>query len=1815
MKYLTKTIFIVLALITLSGCLPEGEVQTVNDTSTGDITDTDSETDSDEISDDAFFGTEITWMNSILTSNTLTINADNTKTIYLVGDQLHNFLLNQDNFAATYCIEATFNQSTSQKPKTIRVKAVPAFSNNFQAGTVTRFMRVNLNSKYGNDFCNVKTKVFKNGVFQYFESGDSNLNGATGDVNDVSIVNHPSEVCPTCINFLTSNNVTIFKYTSTVDINNDTDIDDDDIHLVTTEISELDYQNLSLRIDMNGASDNGQSSCSDVSCASEGFDCCIEGQCVNEKSTKSAGLANDPIGFGAAEQEKYTDANWYKKYPQFYYICLESPPIDETDTNTDPEDPEGEADDRYNELLSDYNCTEELKANSISDPYHRNPKNDSGSYTLCEMDDEDAENFYKTVMERLYQNCGCAEKNDLDEMVRTCPSYEYRPIFKTDDSGTETDEILTLNCYAPPAEQTPLPFQDMEVNINSKSAPHRFFDTANIEIDPFQSLPDGATGLQEGTDFAYLDDFKIFPNNGSFNMNSILGQMTTELNFAYPAKVIDLDFDKQYLIATRTGLYQGCPSCGKDSWFPNFSSFPTANFGVGLQAIGYTTNRDTYSTNLSLGNYGDTKFGRACFLPPTMIPFGHSENSNVQTQRENRLKAQAALFMNGYQRDWFGFNRGALIGSFDGVTWFAVGKGRIVKSTSSKLFLAINAPFADLANPTNHLVSVQEYDFSSSGAVYDFDPSLEINASAQNEAGSCQKFHQCEADSDCITKLGWEYSCGDVTGTKTKWPNFEPIGSSEVANESTTKTIVEILQQGTLPPGSSNKRCIYRGAGAPCRVDFASITDEGTRKSLTCAPNFYCASLSNTAAFNDEVARFGKPLDELIVSNNHFFGMDADVLGRPKHYMNTGSNLTQLPESVQTAIEESVLTFDSSAAGKVGLCRPGKLLPDYQTGTTTKDWEPDVQHQSADPKFRTDYISQIGGCNPTLFTQLRYSSCPMLDIDGNYVHTQDDFLNSNFTIDGVSGTLSKAEVAERLGFAQNSCGLESLSNDAAPLLSTTVVFDELHPFSAFKTIEGESLSTDNVQIEPTLAGEACLRKAGAVCHSDLDCSPNKLMADNADLAPLSFFGNLAEKSYYEEYLVCSQGEAEPSINDEAKYFEYNLGNNRCCREVGKSLTMYTEDSPNATESTGLSTHIFGGLNPTEPTRYSRYSTVDSSINLVTGASNLTRPSANADNGGDKTLDNSPNITDILQWKTVHDTAAKTCCGSNWVREFEDGTNDWSRNRLNIDPNDLKCLNYRSGIYLSENAEAYNLTQAQLDFDKPFMCRAGSLEEGGCIQQGITAIEDFFVERPRLNRTFLGFTLFNSDSSIMDDLWTTNLYSYDILIPYTGENSVATDTFVLDWSNEDNDIEKKNLITRLPSYMTFDPDLTGTTADGDIFTFLRVELPSLTSPGAVIECVNNSAANTNFDCTAAGHGGICGPLDSWTSGVCDGAANNKCCYSYDKDTRSIRVGYSNDSRVAANFEKDDLGLQIKWVPVGTLAWEIIKNPGGLSVDNASILDHRRSAAPGNAMYYLKKLAKFEYLGVPQMAYEPLYCNDIYQKMVPGIFKESEGGEALKTVMDFINHSKTFINPNVDPPFAFDTAGAPFAANDLNINLTATQELVDHNQIFSDNQFKCCRELGATIGKNDSNSLCCSGLAIDDDSEEGNKICKLPARTDLNVYLNKFISGEGLESNDEIQGLEVSDFDTVTGEPLTSTEVLQKIQAIGNEYCSSGSTVRGGAFGVFKASPQHPFRNGNGGLNSIVDEVGDQGTSGNNEEAGYAKFTSGVRWNHHIYCADE
>src|SRR5690606_30198775 len=123
-----------------------------------------------------------------------------------------------------------------------------------------------------------------------------------------------------------------------------------------------------------------------------------------------------------------------------------------------------------------------------------------------------------------------------------------------------------------------------------------------------------------------------------------------------------------------------------------------------------------------------------------------------------------------------------------------------------------------------------------------------------------------------------------------------------------------------------------------------------------------------------------------------------------------------------------------------------------------------------------------------------------------------------------------------------------------------------------------------------------------------------------------------------------------------------------------------------------------------------------------------------------------------------------------------------------------------------------------------------------------------------------------------------------------------------------------------------------------------------------------------------------------------------------NARYLRILQKAEYYRDENYEKIDLAAVIQFSAPGTMHWELAKSP------NTLYSPHKRSAEPGDYLYYLKRLAKLEYIGIPQMTYEPIYCNTNYQELVPGIFNSQ-----LKTVHDFINNPKTFLDSGADKPW--------------------------------------------------------------------------------------------------------------------------------------------------------------------------------------------------------
>ncbi|EQC46174.1 hypothetical protein [Bacteriovorax sp. Seq25_V] len=1599
-------------MLVVTACVPSSP-NTRKTANTG----TDSSTETEEDDTTSVGPEQISWFSSsTLFTGVLAQNSNAVASFYLRGAALSDYIIKKNKQAQTFCLVANFNSATGLDKRQLRLRAYP--------------FRILTSSEYA-----LKIEVSRTADNSNFCGGDlvptyNSSNDIVSYINESDSAFTYSELCTNCTKTFLSDSIKIFESTSG-SIGS----------ALPISKTTLNLSALSIKIDVSNNQTSDTNTCSLSACQAEGSDCCLEGQCVKDGALRpnpDSTLLNQAL---YDVSQSYSN---FKKWPTVYFVCQENttPP---TDTDEDETDPLDQAAQDLAEMIKDYNCLQ-------------------GDASQCDPD-------LTSVQQKVWKMCGCMmDPITNDPLDPRCPDYSLQ--VETDTSGT----ITKVSCLIPPLETEPTPFQNMTINVSTKSAPHRYFSAAGTNYDDLEDVPEFTQ--QEGTGFSYLDETnKVGPTTTSFNMNAVLGQMSLDLSDAYPAKAIDVDIDQTYIIIGNSGYYTPCIKCQTDSWYNVFSSHPEIASSHGLGFKNYTTKRYDYNYNTNNANYEDNIFGRACWLPPTMIPFTHKANTNVQTQRQNRLNAQAALFINGYQRDWYGFNKGALIASFDGVKWFAVGNGRRVQSTSTKLFLAVNAPFADLSQPTSYNVSVIQDLGGQTASDFDWDFELGLSDSKQNPGASCQYMHQCEVDSDCVTKLGWEYACADVTSVKTTWPKFDINGNEKANNQFDSVAIADLLVGGLS--GNETKRCVYRGAGSICKINPTTLTSNN-QKAFSCAPNFYCASL-NAAAFNQELKR--SPNDP----TNILYGQGANVLGRPKDYIKANYSLTStIRENILEGIKNAPETV---SATDYGVCMPGRNTQ----GTTLL-----AQHNSRDSQLRTDYISQIGGCDPTSTTASRTQACPVFDTDGNLVRTA----TPNTTLTN----------------AQNMCGGESLVSGT----------------SVFSSIEKSTLDTVGLTITtPAVAANACFRRAGSVCHTDLDCSPSYLHEERAGTLGIeSFGGTLAELNFWKEGLVCGQGDPSPilGIADLTSYQDYDMGNNRCCREIAKDFTMYTQysgadstkapgyDAQNATLNINSSSY-----NPTSNGRYSRYeiSPGTATPSVVIAAS---PGPANALSG--------PSNNDS-QWKTINQTGSLTCCGGGFIRKFEDGTNDWTqRNRLRLSPENFACINYKERTY----KEAFSTNAAvkkNWTSDYTSLCLYPQVDENGnhigCIQENIVDVDG--------QLTFPKPTLFTPPATVLlsmspgSDFDGNGTIDPGLMVkegvPYPPQIMVADGTAY------------ENTLTIFRNPTALDAGSVPTNANRVTIYFPTYMLNSSMIVNLTYKTYDEDGLVATYntgdifnDCTAA-------PL---TPSICYGTATSGRTY------MSMYVPAPDDS----------------WL------WgyaDIEFSPNILA----------GAMNPGSQQYYEDRLSKFELIGIPQINYQAVSCNDSASSgdldLIPGIFDEAEAGTTTFAELD-------------TKLFQYKTSNSP----------------ISHSQIFSADNFRCCSKLGSTVA---DPTRCCSGFGSLNGTS-GQYTCKLPSGANLHLYLNKYVSSESTFELSEDEKLEDTDFDSATGYPKYTDDVYSIISTFGKQHCSSGTVRSGGAFGHF---PTQPGVVGNTEYNSIVDSVLDYDAT---TQAGYGAFMSGYRWNLHSYC---
>jgi hypothetical protein len=827
-----------------------------------------------------------------------------------------------------------------------------------------------------------------------------------------------------------------------------------------------------------------------------------------------------------------------------------------------------------------------------------------------------------------------SKQTALEEIgkICNCPNNDCSLVEVKDDK----DNVINYECSYPPPVIPDPPLQQ-QVMLSSKTAPHRHFDTNGVARDGL-TLGDILANPnleQEGSAFEYTNNDLSKPNNASsyIGFNEIYGSFTYTSGKAVPAKEVVVKKGTTYDISVDDGIFSSCFSCGADYYSNLAKIFPDSFTGSGG---GYKPDLVT-SSKFGTTNFraDDLAFGRSCFVPATMLAWSHTPKSDRQSQRMSRLSAQHFLMSNGYNRDWYGFDYGSVIGSFDGVRWFSVGTKRRIKAESNKLFLAINAYFSALTQENTYKILIQDSIINGTQTF----PTTDF----ESDGAECQQVYACEKDSDCASALGWDYACETVTSIKSSYPNFDD-NAIEIPNEESIERLISL--NGSY--SGTSKRCVYRGKGAACTQNYGNVNNVsnaysgilGTR-THGCSHNNYCQRLSDAAAptkFNNSINRYG---NSILIRNTDpdatvqvpSFGLQAPIIGRPKEWIGTE--------------EANVLARGNlSANGVQAICIPGKAQSDIAGTKTFEDLMDEI------PTNIGDVINGMGqtGSSTTTAVQSYLSQCPTFNTNGNYV-----------SFESPTSTLATSAVKD---FAAS----QSLSTQFLD------IFDSLLTTKVVKDLQ------NNLADSTSLHQNSCMRAPGSTCHTDFDCAPSDYVAKAIKSISTTDIGALNEYEllFWQQELVCSQPDPSTSA-------DFDVRKNRCCRETNKKITIPTVNTSNVpendegfTRTINLSDAAGTDVALNQAARYSGNS-VSHYDRKVDNKKDLVVANNNACTVGSLSTTCKP-VSDVeQQYETLTTVASRTCCSENWVRDFSTergGGHDWRPEKMQqVSIGNLECLNY------------------------------------------------------------------------------------------------------------------------------------------------------------------------------------------------------------------------------------------------------------------------------------------------------------------------------------------------------------------------------------------------------------------------------------------------------------------------------------------------------------------------------------------------------------
>jgi hypothetical protein len=818
----------------------------------------------------------------------------------------------------------------------------------------------------------------------------------------------------------------------------------------------------------------------------------------------------------------------------------------------------------------------------------------------------------------------------LDNIKAACNCTDYT--CNLSPLKNSTGAIIDYACVYPPNNVANVPISQ-KIFLSSKSIPVRFFDKTGAPYNSITVNNYGQEGEGEGIEpFTYTNGDLSKPNNlnGYVGFNEIYGSLNLSTNSAKPPSVVNVKKGGSYDIYVDNGSYYTCAQCGADYYSQINKVFPSVQFGGGMVPMQYQSSR---TANLSTMIRSDElAFGRACIVPATMIPWTHYISSDVPTQRKNRMKAQHFLFANGYQRDWYGFDMGAVIGSFDGVKWFAVGTNRRIKATSDKLFLAVNGYMGDLSIESTYSVSINDSLLNPSGlgmVTSDFD----------NDGAQCQQYHQCASDNDCYATFGADYLCSSVTDITTPWPVFDD-NANEVA-ETTVQNNQFISILGLSNPG---KRCVYRGKGSLCTARYnnvnsnSSFNETKTYDFHVCSTNNYCQSFSTdgtlNANFNNRVSRFGKVVGD---TTKDAFGLGTPIAMRPFSFSGQEEIRTETLHNL-AGIKAQSMCIPGKAPEAV-INQPNYVLQNYTVPDSTNY-----------PGDRTVGIGQTY-MKLTSNDPYYFYACGVKDGNNNYFFKSTDNTVVDSDINMAAGgqfTSTNALYLFNSLFTNKGMKLDLL----APA-----------PTSILKTINYQK--------------NTCLKVAGSSCYSDFDCAPSKAITDkikllNATDSTLnSLFLNSYEIKFWQEPLVCSQAALKTDTTFDPK-------NNKCCREVGGVISIGQSSTSNLTTLPNTSSLPGIDLAFNDKTRYSRVATYYTEMKKdIVSYPPLNIPASSECSIGAPTTTSCYPYTSLAnQFKTLSLIGSKTSCSNHWVRNFYNGTHNWDAAKFqNFNPSAFKCYNF------------------------------------------------------------------------------------------------------------------------------------------------------------------------------------------------------------------------------------------------------------------------------------------------------------------------------------------------------------------------------------------------------------------------------------------------------------------------------------------------------------------------------------------------------------